>query len=72
MSKSTAITKFAGQMITDHTATTAKLKSITAGDAALKPPAAMDEKHQQLLADLKARQRRQVRHALCRSADQSP
>ena len=54
MSKSAAVTKFAGQMITDHTATTAKVKAITAGDEALKPPAALDDKHQKLIADLKA------------------
>ena len=41
-------------MVTDHSATTAKVKAITAKDAALKPPAAMDEEHQKLIADLKA------------------
>jgi putative membrane protein len=54
MSKSTAVTKFAGEMVKAHTATTTKLKGITAGDAALKPPAAMDEDHAKMIADLKA------------------
>lgn len=53
-SKSPEVIAFAKQMVTDHTATTAKVKSITAGDAALKPPAAMDEAHLKLVADLKA------------------
>jgi putative membrane protein len=54
MSKSAAVTKFAGEMIKAHTATTAQIKTITAGDAALKPPAALDEDHAKLIADLKA------------------
>ncbi|WP_156678805.1 DUF4142 domain-containing protein [Sphingomonas profundi] len=54
MSKSAAVTKFAGEMVKAHTETTAKLKAITAGDAALKPPAALDDAHQKLIADLKA------------------
>ncbi len=54
VSQSTAVTKFAGEMIKDHTATTAKIKAITAGDAALKPPAAMDDAHLKMIADLKA------------------
>jgi putative membrane protein len=54
-SKSAEVKKFAQQMVTDHTATTAKLKSAIA-EAGLKvtPPAALDARRQGMLENLRA------------------
>lgn len=54
-STSDAVKKFAQQMVTDHTATTAKLKAaIAAGGLNLTPPAALDARRQGMLDNLRA------------------
>jgi len=54
-SRSAGVKKFAQQMVTDHTATTAKLKSTIAGAGlTLTPPAALDARRQGMLDNLKA------------------
>lgn len=53
-SRSAEIKAFAKQMIADHTATTTEIKAIAAKDPSLAPPKAMDDRHQKLIADLKA------------------
>lgn len=53
-SNNAEIKKFANQMVTDHTATTAKLKSLVASNNLAAPPNALDEPHQKMLADLKS------------------
>lgn len=54
-SKSPAVKKFAQMMVTDHTASTAKLKALlpTSG-ANVTPPAAMDERRKGMIDNLKA------------------
>ncbi|MBU3078358.1 DUF4142 domain-containing protein [Sphingomonas quercus] len=53
-SKSAEVKSFAQMMVTDHTATSAKVKSIVTKDKLDPPPAALDEAHAKMLADLKA------------------
>ncbi len=54
-SKSAAVKKFAQQMITDHTATTAEVKKIIASDKlALSPPATLDDRRQGFIDNLRS------------------
>lgn len=54
-SKSAAVKKFAQQMITDHTATTAQVKKIIASDKlAVTPPTELDSRRQGFIDNLKA------------------
>lgn len=54
-SKSADIKKFAQEMITAHTGTTAKLKAtLTSAKLTMAPPAAMDERHQGMIDTLKS------------------
>lgn len=47
------VKSFASQMVSAHTQTTEKLKGILASKPGMKPPAAMDTKHNALIAELR-------------------